>query len=224
MSSAQVDAALAQRLIDALPQTQCKRCGYADCAAYAQAVAQGDAGINQCAPGGAEGIVRLATITGQPLVPLNPDYGQEGPRTVAFVDEDWCIGCTLCITACPVDAIVGSHKRMHTVLEQHCTGCELCLPVCPVDCIQLENVTDTRTGWGAWSPELAANARLRHQQTLALRARDAAEWDDQRVAKAEHKLAHLEDVSQHSDPGVLDQKRQVIAAALERARAKRAAS
>ena len=224
MSSAQVDAALAQRLLDALPQTQCKRCGYADCAAYALAVAQGEAGINQCAPGGADGVARLAAITGYPVVPLNPDYGQEGPRTVAFVDEDWCIGCTLCITACPVDAIVGSHKRMHTVLEQHCTGCELCLPVCPVDCIQLENVTDTRTGWDAWSPAQAAHARLRHQQTLTLRARDAAEWDDKRIAKAEHKLAHLEDVSQHSAPEVLDQKRQVIAAALERARAKRAAS
>ena len=103
--------------------------------------------INQCPPGGAEGIARLAALTGQPALPLNPDHGAEGPRSVAVIDEAWCIGCTLCIKACPTDAILGSNKLMHTVIEPHCTGCELCIPVCPVDCIALENVTGARTGW-----------------------------------------------------------------------------
>ena len=130
-------SALARRLLDALPQTQCTRCGYPDCAAYAQAIAAGDAAINQCPPGGAEGIRRLSRLTGLPALPLNPEHGAEGPRSVAWIDEAWCIGCTLCIKACPVDCIVGGNKRMHTVIESQCTGCELCIPACPVDCIAL---------------------------------------------------------------------------------------
>ena len=100
---------LAARIDAALPQTQCTRCGYPDCASYAQAIAQGEAAINQCPPGGAEGVARLAAITGHAVVPLSADHGVEGPRTVAFIDEAWCIGCTLCIKACPTDAIVGSN-------------------------------------------------------------------------------------------------------------------
>lgn len=152
--------ALADRILAALPQTQCTRCGFPDCAAYAQAIADGDAAINQCPPGGQQGIVQLAAITGQPVLPLNPANGQETPRAVAFIDEAWCIGCTLCIKACPVDAIVGSNKLMHTVIEPYCTGCELCIPVCPVDCIVLENVTADATGWDAWSDGLALRAKL----------------------------------------------------------------
>ena len=110
-------AGLAARINAALPQTQCTRCGYPDCAAYAQAIAEGEAAINQCPPGGAEGVSRLAQLTGQPPLPLNPVHGTEGPRAVAFIDEAWCIGCTLCIKACPTDAILGSNKRMHTVIE-----------------------------------------------------------------------------------------------------------
>jgi electron transport complex protein RnfB len=212
----------AERLLDALPQTQCKRCGYQDCAAYAQAMAQGDADINQCAPGGAEGIRRLQAITGAPNASLNPDFGEEGPRTVAYIDEDWCIGCTLCITACPVDAIIGSNKRMHTVIEAHCTGCELCLPVCPVDCILLENVTGERTGWAAWSPAQALEARQRHHISGVRRQREAEELQVKRVAKAELKLSDLAAHSQHTDPAILDKKRAVIQAALARARALRA--
>ena len=155
--------ALAEQILAVLPQTQCTRCGYPDCAGYAQAVASGQAPINQCPPGGAQGIQRLSQITGQPVLPLNPDFGMEAPRTVAIIDENWCIGCTLCLPVCPTDAIVGSNKMMHTVIEPYCTGCALCLPVCPVDCITLGNVTDTATGWDAWSQNQADTARDRYQ-------------------------------------------------------------
>ncbi len=141
-------------LIDqALPQTQCTRCGYPDCASYASAIAAGEAPINQCPPGGQEGVQRLAALTGQPAQPLNPQFGIEGPLTVARIDEAWCIGCTLCIKACPVDAILGANKFMHTVVAEHCTGCELCIPACPVDCIELDVVTPHASGWQAWSPQ-----------------------------------------------------------------------
>lgn len=151
-----------EQILSALPHTQCTRCGYADCASYAQAIVAGKAGINQCPPGGAEGIRRLSNITGLPVQPLNPVNGTEGPRSVAVIDEAWCIGCTLCLKACPVDAIMGSRRQMHTVIESHCTGCALCLPVCPVDCISLENVTGDKTGWKAWSNAEAQSARQRY--------------------------------------------------------------
>ena len=163
------DRLLARRIDALLPQTQCTRCGYPDCAAYADAIALEGAPINQCPPGGAEGVARLAALTGRPTLPLNPDHGSEGPRAVAFIDEDWCIGCTLCLDACPTDAIVGSNKRMHTVIEAHCTGCELCIPICPVDCILLENTSGDATGWAAWSTAQAASAQARystHRQRL----------------------------------------------------------
>ena len=154
----------AAEIFAALPQTQCTRCGYPDCQAYANAIAIDGAAINQCSPGGAEGIARLSQITGQKISPLNPENGIEGPRSVAFIDENWCIGCTLCIDVCPTDAIIGSNKLMHTVIEPHCTGCELCIPVCPVDCIELENVTGTLTGWAAWSAESANHALNRYNK------------------------------------------------------------
>lgn len=213
--------ASAAQILDALPQTQCTRCGYPDCAGYAQALAAGEAALNQCPPGGAEGIARLAALTGQPAKPLNPDYGTEGPLTVAVIDENWCIGCTLCIKACPTDAIVGSNKLMHTVIEPHCTGCELCIPVCPVDCIQLENVSGERTGWSAWSPTQAATARKRYEFHSYRRKRDKEENDKRLEEKARMKLTDLAGHSQHTDPVVLDKKRAVIEAALARARARR---
>ena len=124
--------------IDALlPQTQCAQCGFPGCRPYAQAIANGEADINQCPPGGEAVIKTLADLLGRDQKPLNPENGEEKPRTVAVIDELVCIGCTLCIQACPVDAIVGATKQMHTVIEAECTGCDLCLPPCPVDCIEM---------------------------------------------------------------------------------------
>lgn len=158
---------LSLRILEVLPQTQCTRCGYPDCAAYADAIAGGEAAINQCPPGGDEGIHRLAAVTSQAYLPLNPDNGVQAPRSVVWIDENWCIGCTLCIDACPVDAIIGTHKRMHTVIEAECTGCELCLPVCPVDCMLLENVSGEASGWDAWSAASADKARKRYADRQA---------------------------------------------------------
>lgn len=212
---------LARRIDAALPQTQCTRCGYPDCSAYAEAIAAGEAAINQCPPGGADGIARLAAITGQPIVPLNPENGIDGPLTLAVIDEGWCIGCTLCIKACPTDAIVGSNKLMHTVIEPYCTGCELCIPVCPVDCISLEVVSGERTGWQAWSAEQADLARSRYEARQQRLQREASEHDARLEAKARMKLDDLQAHSLHTDPATLDKKRAVIEAALARAKAKR---
>lgn len=124
--------------IDALlPQTQCGQCGFPGCRPYAEAIARGEAPINRCAPGGARGIAKLAVLLGQPVIPLDPAYGKEKPPEVALIHEDACIGCTKCIDACPVDAIIGASKRMHTVIADLCTGCGLCVPACPVDCIDM---------------------------------------------------------------------------------------
>jgi electron transport complex protein RnfB len=128
---------LGARIDAVLPQTQCQRCGYSSCAAYAQAIAEHNVPINQCPPGGDAGIRTLSALTEQPYAPLNPVHGTEAPLQIAVIDENVCIGCTLCLQACPVDAIIGANKRMHTVLTDECSGCELCVPVCPVDCIDL---------------------------------------------------------------------------------------
>lgn len=216
-----MNAATVSQLLNALPQTQCTRCGYEDCAAYAQALHDGTAAINQCPPGGAEGVRRLAALTDQPVVPLSSAHGAEGPRSVAYIDEAWCIGCTLCLKVCPTDAIVGANKLMHTVIERYCTGCELCLPVCPVDCILLENASGDATGWAAWSPSLADEARLRYAAHRERLSRDAQDNDERLLRKAEMKLADLPGHSQHTDPAVLDRKRAIIEAALAKARAAR---
>lgn len=205
-------------ILAVLPQTQCTRCGFPDCEAYAQAIDDGSVGINQCPPGGQQGIEWLAALTGQPVVPL---IGTEGPRTVAFIDENWCIGCTLCIKACPTDAILGSNKQMHTIIEAYCTGCELCLPVCPVDCIKLENVTGSATGWAAWSAPLAQLAQDRYRFHKFQQSRAVLENDLRLMDKAETKLADLAAHSQHTDPAILAKKKAIIEAALARSRAKR---
>nr|WP_263558295.1 electron transport complex subunit RsxB [Paucibacter sp. B2R-40] len=205
----------------ALPQTQCTRCGYADCHAYAVAVAQGEAGINQCPPGGAEGIQRLAAITGRAALPLSAEHGLEGPLKLALIDEAWCIGCTLCIKACPVDCIVGAPKQMHVVVNEQCTGCELCVPACPVDCISLVSLQPELSGWAAWSGNQADAARERYRFHQLHLARAEQENSARLVAKAEAKLVDLAAASKLTEPSALDAKRAVIEAALARARAKR---
>jgi electron transport complex protein RnfB len=212
---------LATLLNAALPQTQCTRCGYPDCAAYASAMASGEAEINQCPPGGAEGIARLAQLTGRPVIPLNPVHGVEGPRAVAVIDENWCIGCTLCIKACPVDCILGASKQMHTVVEADCTGCELCVPACPVDCISMVPVTGERTGWAAWGEAQAEASRGRYSFHQFRVAREQRENDERLAAKAAHKLADLESQTRLTDPEAIERKRAVIEAALSRAAARR---
>jgi len=204
----------------ALPQTQCTRCGYPDCRSYAEAIASGKAPINRCPPGGAEGIVRLAALTGTPVLPLDASCGSEGPRGVALIDEAWCIGCTLCLDACPVDAILGAHKRMHTVIADVCNGCALCLPACPVDCISLPPASGSATGWQAWGGAQAAQSQTRYRLHQLRVARGDKEHAAEMVAKAAAKLADLAAHSQHTDPAALDRKRAVIEAALARARAR----
>ncbi|MHB8949822.1 MAG: RnfABCDGE type electron transport complex subunit B [Rhodoferax sp.] len=216
--------ALAARILAVLPQTQCTRCGYPDCAAYAQAVATGTAGINQCPPGGAQGVAWLASITGQPGQVLNPAHGAETARSVAFINENWCIGCTLCIEACPTDAIFGNNKLMHTVIEAYCTGCELCLPVCPVDCIVLENVTSTSTGWAAWSREQADLAQSRYELGSYRRSQDKG-WSAKRLEeKVNSPIAPLPHPVLAGDAALQQQKSALINAALARARVKRDAT
>ena len=140
MSSRLTDA-----IDDLLPQTQCRRCGYPSCRDYADALARGHTEINRCPPGGETTIDELAKLLEVPVIPLDPSCGAAGPLTVALIDERWCIGCTICLKVCPVDAIVGAAKLMHTVLAVECTGCELCVQPCPTDCIEMREV--------AWHPQ-----------------------------------------------------------------------
>jgi electron transport complex protein RnfB len=186
-----------------LPQTQCGKCGYAACRPYAEALARGEADLNRCPPGGEPTIARLAVLLGRAPKPLDPDCGPPLARAVALIDEARCIGCTLCIRACPVDAIVGASKRMHTVLESHCTGCGLCLPPCPVDCILMLPLP----GDAGWTQADADAAKARYR---ARRARLARQRQARRTAT--------------NAPGdERARRRAVLAAALERARRKRAA-
>ena len=189
MTAASRIAELTESLNDALPQTQCTRCGYPACRAYAGAMAEGSAAINQCPPGGAEGIGRLAALTGRSELLLNPSNGQEGPRGLAVIDEAWCIGCTLCIKACPVDSILGAPKLMHTVIDPLCTGCELCVPVCPVDCISMVAVTGQRSGWQAWTADDAAQARQRYEARTMRLAREKCEYDQRMLARVDARRA-----------------------------------
>src|ERR1035437_5678815 len=125
-------------------------------------MANGSANYNQCPPGGIAGVVRLAHLLDKPVIPINPANGAERRRPVAVIDEALCIGCTLCIQACPVDAISGAAKQMHTILPNLCTGCDLCVAPCPVDCIAMVDLADEQTGWAAWSQSQADAARERH--------------------------------------------------------------
>jgi Na+-translocating ferredoxin:NAD+ oxidoreductase subunit B len=191
---------LADRIDALLPQTQCRRCGHDGCRPYAEAVAAGSVPINRCPPGGAATVAALAALLDNAVLALDPAYGPALPFAVARIDETTCIGCALCIKACPVDAIVGASKLMHTVLGDHCTGCELCLPPCPVDCIAM-----LPTG-KQWSPEDADRARARHGVRSDRLLRNAARRSSRPV------------------DAPADARRAAIAAALARARARRAAA
>lgn len=202
---------LVARIDAVLPQTQCTKCGYPGCEPYARAIASGEDGINQCPPGGNEVIRRLAELLGRDPVPLDPARGAERPRHVAQIDEAPCIGCTLCIQACPVDAIVGAAKQMHTVIIELCTGCDLCVAPCPVDCIAMVPATGTDAHWT--QPRMAA-ARERYERRNRRLARDKAE-------RAAQGASHR---SRDAAVGALsvEKKRADIRAAVERVRARRA--
>ncbi len=214
---------LVEKIDAILPQTQCGQCGYPGCKPYAEAIAEGEAEINRCPPGGMEGVRKLADLLGREVKPLD---AEEKPKQVAIIDEQLCIGCTLCIQACPVDCVIGTNKHLHTVIESQCTGCELCLPVCPVDCITLvpAHPEPVPTGWAAWSPEQADEARARHTFRATRIARAKADNDVRLLAKGEHKLQDLAAASKLTDPVQLDHKRSMIEAALARARARRGQS
>ncbi len=219
-SSIQTAPSLADQIEDLLPQTQCTKCGYPACRPYAEAIAEGSASYNQCPPGGVEGVKRLATLLGKPVIPLNPVHGFERVRPVAVIDESACIGCTLCIQACPVDAIVGAAKQMHTVIPELCTGCDLCVPPCPVDCITMLPVTADKTGWAAWSQEQADAARTRHDSRTLRLQREKTENDARLAAKAAAKLKELDSESALTaeEKTEKERKRAIIQAAIERAR------
>jgi len=200
--------ALADRIDALLPQTQCTKCGYPSCRPYAEAIATGQADINQCPPGGEAGIRALAALLGRDVKPLNPANGIEGPRSVAVIDEARCIGCTLCIQACPVDAIVGAAKLMHTVVNALCSGCDLCVAPCPVDCIEMLPATGDDA---LWDSARAGAARTRFERRGARLERERDERA-RRLAKRALKAK--------GDPGA-EKKRAIIQAAIERARARR---
>ncbi|MFD4839416.1 electron transport complex subunit RsxB [Achromobacter sp. NPDC058515] len=204
---------LADRIDALLPQTQCTKCGYDGCRPYADAIAEGAAPINRCPPGGDEGVAALSALLGTPALPLDLSRGEPGPLLVARIDESHCIGCTLCIQACPVDAIVGANKHMHTVLEDWCTGCDLCVAPCPVDCIQM--VPAGR----AWSAQDAAVSRQRHQGHLARAERLAA--DNARLMAPEASASPAAAAPAADDAQKEDRKRSTIESALARARARR---
>lgn len=219
---------LADQIEDLLPQTQCTKCGYPACRQYALAIADGAAEINQCPPGGAEGIARLAKLLGRPVIPLNPVNGKERPRPVALIDESLCIGCTLCIQACPVDAIIGAAKQMHTILPQLCTGCDLCVAPCPVDCIAMVEVGDVdgKTGWDCWSRQQADEARARFQIRNARLQREKQENDARLALKAMAKRKTVETETSQDAAQLAEQERKkaIIKAAMERARIQKEAA
>jgi Na+-translocating ferredoxin:NAD+ oxidoreductase subunit B len=217
---------LVDQIEDLLPQTQCTKCGYPACRPYAQAIASGEANYNQCPPGGAEGVARLAQLLGKPVIPLNPVHGVERPRPLAVIDETLCIGCTLCIQACPVDAIIGAAKQMHTVLPHLCTGCDLCVAPCPVDCIAMLDVSGELTGWDAWSIEQANAARERHDFRSFRLQREKQENEARLAAKAVQKLkaAHTPENQNEQQAAEQARKKAIIQAAIERARLKKEAA
>lgn len=224
---------LVAEIDDILPQTQCRQCGFAGCRPYAAAIAEGLADINQCPPGGERGIIKLAELLGVSPKPLNTAHGFPKPRAVAFINEEACIGCTLCILACPVDAIVGAAKQAHTVVTEECTGCELCIPPCPMCCISMIPLQppapgrDSRShatsrGYSTEDEERKAahRARARHQFRLQRLEREKKEREEKLVQKAEAEKCATNSREDSSATGNI--KKAIIQAAMERALAARA--
>ncbi len=213
-----------ERIDSLLPQTQCTKCGFTGCRPYAEAIVRDAAPINRCPPGGTQGIARLAAALGREPQPLDPACGTEGPRLLARIVAPDCIGCTKCIQACPVDAIIGVAKRMHTVLPSLCTGCELCVAPCPTDCIEI----DPAPALPAWSDAdaLAARRRLEARRSRLVRER---EDNDRRLAgKAAEKLAQARaELCEHADgspdASAAERRHATIEAAMQRARERLAA-
>ncbi|MGA8261743.1 MAG: RnfABCDGE type electron transport complex subunit B [Arenicellales bacterium] len=205
---------LAEAIDEWLPQTQCARCGFPRCLDYARALAEDRADINQCPPGGDATISGLAALLGREPRPLDPLRGGHRPRTLARIDEVRCIGCTLCIQACPVDAIVGAAKQMHTVIEAECTGCELCPPSCPVDCIDLLPAPASAAPDGSpWSDYPLDQARRARQRTRA---------KDERLARHERERRLDRMHREARSVGRRDRIRREIHEAVSRVRARRA--
>jgi electron transport complex protein RnfB len=207
---------LFEQINAALPQTQCTQCGHSGCAPYARAIAFDAEPINQCPPGGAAGIRTLAQLTNQPVTKLNPINGIEQDRQIAYIIEADCIGCTKCIQACPVDAIIGAAKLMHTVLDDLCTGCGLCVAPCPVDCIDMP-LANERGQSLDWSDTQAQRARELYETRNLRLTREKEEIAQQRRQKLQHK--HHELMQSDNDDDA--HKRDIVAAALARARARR---
>ncbi|MFA5488558.1 MAG: electron transport complex subunit RsxB [Candidimonas sp.] len=201
---------LIDRIDAVLPQTQCTQCGYEGCRPYATAIAMDGEAINRCPPGGQRGIAELALLLHVDAPEPDPACGEHKPLHLAVIDETHCIGCTLCIQACPVDAIVGANKLMHTVLADQCTGCELCVAPCPVDCI------DMRPAGFAWTQDHADQARLRHQRRQDRLRQQHAE----RSTLAAKTLANKAPISAAAHNSA-DERRRILNDALARARARR---
>jgi electron transport complex protein RnfB len=213
---------LADRIDALLPQTQCGQCRYEGCRPYAEALARGEAGHNHCPPGGDPTIRALARLLGREPLPLDTSYGETRPRALAVIDETQCIGCTLCIQDCPVDAIVGAAKLMHTVIADECTGCELCLRRCPVDCIAMHAVEDAATGWSAETAGADALYRAGRAGRRYHARRDRLAR--LRQARSSERARLMADAA--ADPGFHGlgpaARRQAVADAVERAKAKKA--
>jgi electron transport complex protein RnfB len=216
---------LAEKIDAILPQTQCRQCGFQGCKPYADAIANGEANINQCPPGGDAGIKALAEVTGRPYLPLNIDHGIHKLKALAVIDEAVCIGCTLCIKACPVDAILGANKHMHTIIAAECTGCELCIAPCPVDCIHMMPISSAAPDLFSPQQKLAADiARSRYEQRLMRLAREKQERAQKNALYKKNAKNNDTQISSNSqklgqDSASTHDKKAAIAAAIARANA-----